>query len=180
MTEVGTATYAALDRRQIRWINELAAGLPHSELATTARVLRELSERLDANAQNNGRRGDTMQLREIDERVTYSQQLQEGDGPVVLINQFNLAPADVESFLRAWADDATFMKRQPGFISTQLHRGTAGSTTFVNVAVWESARALGEAFRSPEFQARAARYPDDAIAAPHVFTKVAVSGVCVA
>jgi heme-degrading monooxygenase HmoA len=28
------------------------------------------------------------------------------------------------------------MKQQPGFISTQLHRGTAGSTTYVNVAVW--------------------------------------------
>jgi Antibiotic biosynthesis monooxygenase len=49
------------------------------------------------------------------------------------------------------------MKQQPGFISTQLHRSTAGSTTFVNVAAWESARALGQAFRSPEFQARAAR-----------------------
>jgi heme-degrading monooxygenase HmoA len=121
-----------------------------------------------------------MQLREMDERVTYMQQLQEDDGPVVLINQFNVAPADVDSFLTVWADDATFMKRQPGFISTQLHRGTAGSTTFVNVAVWESARALGQAFRSPEFQARAARYPTDAVAAPHVFTRVAVPGVCVA
>jgi hypothetical protein len=50
----------------------------------------------------------------------------------------------------------------------------------VNVAVWESARALGEAFRSPEFQARAARYPEDAVAAPHVFRRVAVPGVCVA
>jgi hypothetical protein len=39
MTEVGAARYAALDRRQIRWINELAAGLAHTELATTARVL---------------------------------------------------------------------------------------------------------------------------------------------
>ena len=28
------------------------------------------------------------------------------------------------------------MKQQPGFISTQLHRGTVGSTTYVNVAVW--------------------------------------------
>jgi hypothetical protein len=35
-----------------------------------------------------------------------------------------------------WAGDAAFMKQQPGFISTQLHRGTAGSTTYVNVAVW--------------------------------------------
>lgn len=40
MTEIGAARYAALDRRQIRWINELAAGLAHSDLATTARVLK--------------------------------------------------------------------------------------------------------------------------------------------
>lgn len=50
MTEIGAAKYAALDRRQIRWINELASGLAHSELVTTARVLQELSKRLDGNA----------------------------------------------------------------------------------------------------------------------------------
>ena len=121
-----------------------------------------------------------MKLREMDEQVTYIQQLQEDGGPVVLMNQFNVAPEDAERFLEVWADDAAFMKRQPGFISTQLHRGTAGSATFMNVAVWESARALGEAFRSPEFQQRAARYPDDAVAAPHVFEKIAVPGICVA
>ncbi len=119
-------------------------------------------------------------LREMDDQVTYIQQLQENDSPVVLINQFNLAPGDVGRFLEVWADDAAFMKQQPGFISTQLHRGTAGSTTFINVAVWESARALGRVFRSPEFQARAARYPDSTVAAPHVFTKVAVPGICLA
>jgi hypothetical protein len=48
----------------------------------------------------------------------------------------------------------------------------------VNVAEWESARALGEAFRSPEFQSHAARYPDGAVASPHVFEKVAVPGIC--
>ena len=63
---------------------------------------------------------------------------------------------------------------------SQLHQGTAGSATFVNVAVWESARALGRAFSSPEFQARVARYPDSTVAAPHVFKKVAVPGICVA
>jgi heme-degrading monooxygenase HmoA len=120
-----------------------------------------------------------VRLREMDERTTYMQQLQEDKGPVVLMNQFNVAPDDVERFLEVWADDAAFMKSQPGFISTQLHRGIAGSTTFVNVAVWESARALGEAFRSPGFQQRATRYPDDAVAAPHVFEKVAVPGICV-
>lgn len=121
-----------------------------------------------------------MQLREMDERITYMQQLQ-GDGtPVVLMNQFNVARDDVERFLEVWAADAAFMKRQPGFISMQLHRGTAGSTTFVNVAVWESAGALGTAVRSRQFQERVAEYPEHAVAAPHVFEKVAVPGICVA
>jgi len=121
-----------------------------------------------------------MPLREMDEHVTYRQQLQEDDGPVVLINQFTVPPEDAAPFIAAWTDDAAFMKQQPGFISTQLHQGTAGSATFVNVAVWESARALGHAFRSPEFQARVARYPTSTIAAPHLFKKVAVPGICVA
>jgi quinol monooxygenase YgiN len=114
----------------------------------------------------------------MDDRVTYLQQLQNDDGPVVLINQFSLAPGDARRFPELWAQDAAFMKQQPGFISTQPHHGTAGSTTFVNVAVWESARALGRAFGSPEFQALLARYPADAVAALHVFTKVAVPGIC--
>jgi quinol monooxygenase YgiN len=121
-----------------------------------------------------------MKLREMDDQVTYAQQLQHDDGPVVLINQFNPAPGDAEQFPEVWARDAAFMRQQPGFISTQLHRGTAGSTTFVNVAVWESARALGRAFGSPEFQALLTRYPHSTVAAPHVFTKVAVPGICLA
>ncbi|HMD55956.1 MAG TPA: antibiotic biosynthesis monooxygenase family protein [Solirubrobacteraceae bacterium] len=116
----------------------------------------------------------------MDEQITYMQQLQQDDGPVVLINQFNVTAADAALLLEVWADDAEFMKTQPGFISTQLHRGTSGSTTFMNVAAWESARALGDAFRSPEFQERVARYPDSTVAAPHVFQKVAVAGICLA
>ena len=121
-----------------------------------------------------------MILREMDSQITYAKQLKHDDGPVVLINQFNLAPEDTERFLRVWADDAAYMKQQPGCISAQLHRGIAGSTTFINVAVWESAAALGRAFGSPEFQARAARYPESTVASPHVFTKVAVPGICAA
>jgi heme-degrading monooxygenase HmoA len=121
-----------------------------------------------------------MRLAEMDNHVTYRQQLHQDDGPVVLINQFTLAPEDTGRFLEVWAGDAAFMKQQPGFISTQLHQGTAGSTTFVNVAVWESARALGQAFSSPQFQARAARYPASTVATPHVFKKTAVEGICTA
>jgi heme-degrading monooxygenase HmoA len=121
----------------------------------------------------------TATLAEMDDRVTYFEQLQEERGPVVLINKFNVAPEDADLLVEVWAEDAAFMKAQPGFISTQLHRGIAGSSAFVNVAVWESAKALGAAFTSPEFQQRAARYPDSTVAEPHVFEKVAVPGICV-
>jgi heme-degrading monooxygenase HmoA len=116
----------------------------------------------------------------MDEHTTYMQQLQQNIGPVVLINEFNVAAEEVERFMEVWAEDAAFMKQQPGFISTQLHRGIAGSTTFMNVAVWESARALGQAFGSPEFREHIGRYPENAVAAPHVFERVAVPGICVA
>ena len=82
-------------------------------------------------------------LTEMDDRVSFREQLQQETGPVVLINTFTVPPEDAERLLAVWAEDATFMKQQPGFISTQLHRGIAGSWTFVNVAVWESAAALG-------------------------------------
>jgi quinol monooxygenase YgiN len=121
-----------------------------------------------------------MKLSQVDERVTYPEQLREDSGPVVLINHFNLAPEDVERFLEVWADNLAVTKQQPGLISMQAYRGTAGSTTFGLVAVWECAQALGNAFLSPEFQALADGYPNSTVAAPHVFTKIAVPGVCVA
>lgn len=47
MTELGGKKFAAVQRRQVTWINDLAAGLKRSELQTTARVLQQLSNRLD-------------------------------------------------------------------------------------------------------------------------------------
>jgi quinol monooxygenase YgiN len=118
-------------------------------------------------------------IEEMDDRVALVEQLQRDAGPIVLINRFNVGRDDVGRFLDVWPADAAFMKRQPGFISTQLHRGIAGSTTFVNTAVWESARALGAALAAPEFQAQTANYPDGTRAAPHVFQRLAVPGICV-
>jgi heme-degrading monooxygenase HmoA len=120
------------------------------------------------------------QIREMHSQINALQQLNEEDGPVLLVNQFTMAGEDAERFLVVWADDAAFMKRQPGFISTQLHRGAGAGTTFMNVAIWESAKALGDAFRSPAFQERSGRYPDSAVAVPQVFRKVAVAGICTA
>lgn len=117
---------------------------------------------------------------EMDKHVTLHEQLEEGGGPVVLVNLFTVEPEEAEQLMAAWADDAAFMKRQPGFISTQLHRGIAGSGAFLNYAVWESVEHFRRAFDNPEFQAKLDRYPASAIASPHLFRKVAVDGMCVA
>jgi DNA-binding MarR family transcriptional regulator len=58
LTEAGNHKYAAVDRRQIRWINELSAGLKVSDLANAARVLHDLSDRLETTAQTGRRRID--------------------------------------------------------------------------------------------------------------------------
>ncbi len=76
--------------------------------------------------------------------------------------------------------DAQFMKAQPGYISTQLHKGIAGSSTYINYAIWENVESFRNAFSNPEFQSRIAEYPESAVAAPHLFKKLAVRSYCVA
>jgi len=120
------------------------------------------------------------QLTEMDEKVTLVSQMESNGGPVILINTFKVDPAEVEQLLHAWAVDAAFMKRQPGFISTQLHRGIGGSCVFINYAVWESVEAFKRAFFHPEFQETIQKYPPSAVGLPHLFQKVAVPGICVA
>jgi quinol monooxygenase YgiN len=120
-------------------------------------------------------------LIEMDAHVTLMEQM--GDtsgGPVVLINKFDVIPAEAEQFLEAWRADATVMKGQPGLIWAQLHRGIGGSGVFVNCALWESTALFKQAFTSPEFQARMRDYPPSATASPHLFRKIAVPGICVA
>ena len=119
-------------------------------------------------------------LVEMDEKVSLQGQLGDTNGPVILINKFTVEPDEAEQLVRAWADDAAWMKRQPGFISTQLHRGIAGSGVFLNYAVWESTAHFRAAFTNPEFRAKLDHYPSSAIASPHLFRKVAVSGICLA
>ena len=119
-------------------------------------------------------------LRPLDPAFPIERQLALDASPVVLVNVFTLDKADEATFLRAWKDDAAFMKRQPGFISTQLHRAIGESPTYLNYSVWESTAAFRAAFSHPEFRATLSAYPSSAVASPHLFQKVAVPGVCVA
>lgn len=119
-------------------------------------------------------------FKELDNNVSISDQLQVNeDGSVVLINLFTIDPADEDNLITSWSHDADFMKAQPGYISTQLHKGIGGSSTFINYAIWESVESFRDAFTNPEFQKRIAQYPDSAVAAPHLFKKLAVKGHCV-
>jgi heme-degrading monooxygenase HmoA len=120
------------------------------------------------------------QFRPLDPAFPIDRQIAIDTGPVVLVNVFTLAPADEETFLRVWQNDADFMKRQPGFISTQLHRAVGESPTYLNYAVWETNAHFRAAFSHPEFRAKLSAYPSSAMASPHLFQKVAVSGICVA
>ena len=125
-----------------------------------------------------------VQLEPLDRSVPIFQQLafeQPGAdvSPVVLVNIFQVAAADVSALLEAWEADANWMKQQPGYISTQLHQGIAGSTVFMNYAVWESVAHFRAAFTHPEFKKALEHYPASAVASPHLFTRLTVPNLCV-
>ena len=97
----------------------------------------------------------------------------------MLVNIFDVAPDDIPALLKAWEDDANWMKKQPGYISTQLHRGIAGSTIFMNYAVWESVAYFRNAFSHPDFQEAMKAYPSSVVASPHLFKKLSVPNLCI-
>ena len=76
-----------------------------------------------------------LQLKPLDQSVPIFQQLAADVSPVVLVNIFQVAAGDIPALLEAWAADANWMKQQPGYISTQLHQGIAGSTVVPNLCV---------------------------------------------
>jgi len=119
-------------------------------------------------------------MRPLDPAFPIDRQIAIEASPVVLVNVFTLDRADEPAFLRAWQDDAAFMKRQTGFISTQLHRAIGESPTYLNYAIWESTADFRAAFTHPEFRAKLPNYPSSSVASPHLFQKVAVPGICVA
>ena len=68
-----------------------------------------------------------LQLKPLDSSVPIFQQIAPMLSPVILVNVFQVAGEDIPALLKAWEADANWMKQQPGYISTQLHRGIAGS-----------------------------------------------------
>ena len=120
-----------------------------------------------------------VQLKPLDPTVPIFQQISADVSPVVLVNVFQVAEGETAALLEAWEADANWMKQQPGYISTQLHRGIAGSTVFLNYAVWESVAHFRAAFTHPDFKKAMEHYPPSAVASPHLFTRLTVPNLCV-
>lgn len=73
---------------------------------------------------------------------------------VILINPFEVPSSNVDQFVSSWGEAAEYMKRQPGFIGTRLHRALRPDARFgfINVVEWESPQHFMRAIQTPEFQ----------------------------
>ena len=113
---------------------------------------------------------------EMDILASIFMQMEEDIGPVILIERIKVDPEESDLFIKGWATETEKFMKQPGFISTQLHKGIGGSSTFY--AVWESAEHFKRAVnRVMDKQDRLAAFPPSTVASPHLFKKVAVPGI---
>ena len=116
----------------------------------------------------------------LDPDFPIQQQLETDAGPVVLVNVFTVDAGDADALVEAWRNDALYMKKQPGYISTQLHKAVGASSMYLNYAVWDSVADFRAAFSNPEFKNALGHYPSSAATAPHLFQKIAVPNCCTA
>ena len=74
---------------------------------------------------------------------------------VTLINPFEVSDGTGdEDFLRGWERAADYMRQQPGFLNSRLHRALAPDARyrFINVAEWASPQDFQAAVSSERFR----------------------------
>ena len=66
---------------------------------------------------------------------------------IILINPFEVPEGKLEESVRYWEACRDFLKNQPGYISTELHKSIQEDARFelINVAIWESPEAFKKA-----------------------------------
>jgi heme-degrading monooxygenase HmoA len=128
----------------------------------------------NSNSQDTG----TAKLIQMDPNVSFAKQIERNTAPVILLSTFLVKPEYVEEFLSGFQKQFAIMRKQPGLISAQLHRGIAGSSLFMNYVIWESTDAFKRGFELPEFQAQLKRYPPGTEVVAFMFQRMAVPGMC--
>ncbi len=83
--------------------------------------------------------------------------------PVTLINAFTVPLEESERFVERWKDNMRAVAGEPGLIRARLFRSLINDAElrFVNVAEWDSGKALAHAHANPEWQATVQRLLTD-------------------
>jgi len=73
---------------------------------------------------------------------------------IVVINPFEVPEGKETEALAVWDKFAEYFRRQPGYVSTKLHRAINPDARFhlINVAEWESVEYFQSALQSNELQ----------------------------
>ena len=93
--------------------------------------------------------------------------------PVILINAFIVPDGKEAEAVSYWEQAAEFMKAQPGYISTALHKAILPDAKFrlVNIAKWESSEAFMKA--SHRLRTTAGLKPiDGVVPTPSLYTVI--------
>ena len=79
-------------------------------------------------------------------------------GGVVLINAFEVPPDGDDAFLAAWEQTRVFLRGQPGYLATRLHRSLSPDADFrfINIGRYQSPQAFQAAVGQPGFREAAA------------------------
>ena len=147
------------------------------QTASIGAALGSLLETAPASAEIVPGAGQGARIVELDDRITFRQQLEHNIGPVVLMSTFLVPPDQVDNFMEGFKKQFAIMRKQPGLISAQLHRGIAGSSLFMNYIIWESVDAFRRGYELPEFQAQLKQYPAGTVVSASFFQRVAVPGM---
>ncbi len=73
---------------------------------------------------------------------------------VILINPFRVPKKKEEEAIKGWEFGADYLRKQPGFISTKLHKTIIPDSEFrlVNIAEWKTSEDFLNAVSSKEFK----------------------------
>ena len=98
---------------------------------------------------------------------------QSEESNVVLINPFVVPENAIEETIAMWEQARDFLKDQPGYISTKLHRSLASDATYllINVAQWESAEHFKSATALMVKEANLPRI-EGVVPAPQLYTVI--------
>lgn len=117
---------------------------------------------------------------DLDPTCTLEQQYDDpSTKTTILVNLFDVDPADQAYFEAAWREDAAFFRTQPGHLSAQLHQGIGNSRLFLNYAGIENTATVAATMDNPHFGQLRTLYPDSATAQPHLLRRLSVEGICV-